>query len=170
MSKTQEAIEQIKNGDWEEQNPESFNKSLSNSNHPLMLTQYSHDELSDMKLFKVKGKNIGFALKKKDGGYKEIVAVHNNEPGVSGIGDHLIQSAVKNGGVYGDHFDGHLTDLYRRNGFYTYKKDSFDPQYDEGGKFEAKYGRKDVHYVIHKSAFSEEQNKLLGAISQLGKV
>lgn len=170
MSKTQEAINQIKNGDWEEHNPESFSASLAKSKHQLMLTPYSNDELNDMKLFKLKGKSIGFALKKKDGVHSEIVAVHNNEPGVSGIGDHLVQSAVKNGGLYGDHFDGHLTDLYRRNGFYTYKVDKFDPQYDEGGKFEAKYGRKDIHYVVHKNAFSEEQNKLMEAIIQLGKV
>lgn len=145
-------IAQIEQGDWEEHNPESFQKSLSTSNHPLMLTPYSNDELSKMKLFKVKGKNIGFALKKReDSTQSEIVAVHNNEPGVKNIGDHLIQSAVKHGGTHADYFDGPLTDLYKRNRFITYKKEKFDPQYDEGGKFEAKYGKKDVHYVVHQS-------------------
>jgi hypothetical protein len=46
------------------------------------------------------GTNIGFALKKKNGGYKEIVAVHNNEPDVKNVGKELMKAAIKNRGCY----------------------------------------------------------------------
>jgi hypothetical protein len=124
-----------------------------------MLTPYSDEELNGMKLFKVRGKMIGFALKKSDSGkHDEIVAVHNNEEGVNGIGDHLIQAAIRNGGVRGDHFDGHLTDLYRRNGFVTVRTDKYNPEYDKDGEFAKLYGKKDVHYIVHKSALPKEKS------------
>lgn len=159
MSKTKETIEQLNNDDWEEHNPSSFNNSLRQSKHPKMLTPYSDEELGDMKLFKLKGKKIGFALKKSDSGkHDEIVAVHNNEEGVSGIGDHLLRAVIRNGGVRGDHFDGHLTNLYRRNGFVTVRIDKYNPEYDKDGEFAKRYGKKDVHYVVHKSALPEKQS------------
>ena len=85
--------------------PSEFKKSMSSSNHPEMLTDYDVAELKRMKLFKLDGYNIGFALKKKDGKFQEIVAVHNNDPNVKGVGRELIKAAIKKGGIYLDHFD-----------------------------------------------------------------
>jgi hypothetical protein len=104
-----------------------------------------------MKLFKLDGYNIGYALKKKDGKYSEIVAVHNNEPDVKQIGKELVLSAVKNGGCYLDHFDGMLSNLYSSIGFEEYSRDEFDPQYDTGGEFQKKYGKQDIIYRVHRS-------------------
>ena len=47
-----------------ENNPRDFHESLMKSKHPDMLTPYSVSELAQMKLFKVPGFNIGYALKK----------------------------------------------------------------------------------------------------------
>lgn len=139
----------IKNDQWDEQNPQDFYNSLNNSKHPLMLTDYTPAELSQMKLFKLKNFNIGFALKKFNGQYSEIVAVHNNEPDVKNIGDELMNAAIRNGGCYLDHFDGFLSDLYSRNGFEEYKREPYNPEYDKNGAFKSNYGEQDVIYRVH---------------------
>jgi hypothetical protein len=152
IEKRKEVLSAISKGKWEKpQNPQSFLDSLMKSKHLAMLTPYSISELSSMKLFKLDGYNIGYALKKKDGKYSEIVAVHNNEPDVKQIGKELVLSAVKNGGCYLDHFDGMLSNLYSSIGFEEYSRDEFDPQYDTGGEFEKKYGKQDIIYRVHRS-------------------
>lgn len=152
------AIRQLDRHDFEEHNPEAFQQSLSSSKHPDMLSKYPNEELNKMKLFKVKGKNIGFALKKREGQTKhdELVLVHNNEEGVKGIGDHLVQAAIRHGATHLDNYDGMLTDLYARNGFKEYDRAPFDPQYDEGGKFEKKYGKRDVVYMKRDEGLKED--------------
>jgi hypothetical protein len=140
-----EVLELIQNNEFET-DAKAFQKSLNKSKHAEMLTDYDVKDLKKMKLFKVKGYNIGFALKKKDGKHQEIVAVHNNEPTVKGIGKDLMKSAIANGGVYLDHFSGYLDNFYSSLGFVEYDRDKFDPQYDEDGSFRAKYGEADVVY------------------------
>ena len=139
-----------------ENNPQAFYDSLNKSKHPDMLTPYSVSELATMKLFKVPGYNIGFALKKfENQGYKEIVAVHNNEPNIQNIGRDLMNSAIQNGGCYLDHFDGYLSDLYNSLGFVEYKRDKFDPQYDPDQSFRKKYGESDVIYRVHRNCIKK---------------
>jgi len=139
-------LDMLKKGEFET-GAKEFKDSLSKSKHKEMLTDYSVGELKKMKLFKLKGYNIGFALKKKDGKYADIVAVHNNEPSIRGIGVDLMKTAIANGGTFLDHFDiPKLSDLYSSLGFKEYDRDAFDPQYDEGGKFAAKYGELDIIY------------------------
>jgi hypothetical protein len=146
----QTVVDIIRNDKWEKVSPDQFRMSLSNSKYKEMLTDYSPSELSQMKLFKVPGFDIGFALKKHgDEPFSEIVAVHNNSP-IKGIGDELIQSAVRNGGKYLDHFEGELDKFYSRNGFVEYKRDNYNPDYDEGGKFKQKFGPLDVVYRVYK--------------------
>ena len=141
-------IDLIKNNEWEEENPENFYKSLNKSKHKQMLTDYSVSELAHMKLFKLKGFDIGYALKTNQyKPYSEIVAVHNNEPNIGGIGDYLIQSAIDNGGCYLDHFaTDFLNDIYSKAGFKEYKRDEYDPQYDPDGSFKAKYDALPIIY------------------------
>jgi hypothetical protein len=151
-NKREDVLDKIRKGDWEKpQNPESFKNSMELSTRKEMLTQYSVGELKQMELYKLDGYNIGFALKKRDDGSKEIVAVHNNEPDVKSVGADLVKAAVSLGGCYLDHFDGHLSDFYSKLGFVEYDRDLFDPQYDEDGSFRAKYGESDVIYRKHKN-------------------
>ena len=124
---------------------DDFFNSLNKSKHALMLTPYTKSELKSMKLFKVKGHNVGFALKKKDGKFQELVAVHNNTD-INGVGKDLVKSAIRMGAKYLDHFDGFLTDFYEELGFKEISRDKYDAQYDEGGKFAKKYGEKDIIY------------------------
>lgn len=142
----------IRNDLWEPVTPEQFRKSLSSSKHPEMLSDYNTSELAKMKLFKVPKFDIGFALKNHDNEqHSEIVAVHNNSP-IKGIGDDLVQAAVRNGGKYLDHFEGVLDKLYSRNGFVEYKRDPYNPMYDPEGTFKAKYGPAAVVYRVHKGS------------------
>jgi hypothetical protein len=150
---SQRVLAMIKNEQWEEKNPQSFHDSLMLSKHKEMLTVYSPSELSSMKLFKLANLNIGYALKTNDKkSFGEIVAVHNNEPDVKGIGEALMLSAVKNGGCFLDHFDSNkLTSLYNSTGFEEIDRDVYNPQYDQDGSFAAKYGKLDVIYRKHRS-------------------
>lgn len=130
-------LDLIRNNKFEKPNPNNFKKSVSLSKHKMMLTDYSVGELNKMKLFKLDGFNIGYAL--KDFGnnkYSEIVAVHNNEPDVINIGVDLMKSAINNGGCFLDHFNNNkLTSLYTQLGFVEYKRDSYNPEYDSDGSF-----------------------------------
>ena len=145
-NKTQAALASIERNNWESPNPQAFRAALNKSKHQEMLTDYSPEELSQMKLFKLKGFDIGFALKEKDGKHQEIVAVFNNEPEIKGVGKPLINAAIRQGGRYLDHFDGYLSNLYQSLGFDEYQRDKFDPQYDPDGSFQDKYGQADVIY------------------------
>lgn len=122
--------------------PYLFSLSLAKSEHPDMLTPYNINELSQMRLFQVKGIHIGFALKLNDGEYCDIVAVHNNEPSIKGVGKILLQAAIRNGGRKLDHFGSQkLTDLYESMEFREVKREEFDPKYDPDGSLEKRYGR-----------------------------
>ncbi len=146
----EEVSNAIRNDMWEEVTPDQFRKSLSSSKHQEMLTDYGTSELAKMKLFKVPNFSIGFALKDHEGEpHSEIVAVHNNSP-IKGIGDELVQAAVRNGGKYLDHFEGVLDKLYSRNGFVEYKRDPYNPEYDTDGSFKKKYGPASVVYRVYK--------------------
>jgi len=106
-----------------------------------------------MKLYKVPGENIGFALKKSEvtGKHDEIVAVHNNSD-IRGIGADIMKAAIKAGGCYLDHFDvPQLSGLYSKLGFEEYDRSAFDPKYMSDDSFEKKYGKADVIYRVHKS-------------------
>lgn len=144
-SETEEVRELLKDNVLET-TPQEFYDSLIKSKHIKMLTPYSIDELSQMKLFKVPGYSIGYALKQQEDGL-DIVSVHNNEPNVKGIGKDLIQSAIRNGGNMLDHFDIEpLNTIYSEAGFKEYARDHYDPQYDENGEFAKQYGEKDIIY------------------------
>lgn len=144
-------IKGIQGGDWESHNPRLYKQSMEKSTHQEMLSTFSVSELDKMKLFKLKGFDIGYALKKKDGKFSEIVAVFNNESDVKGVGKELIKTAIKNGGCYLDHYDGYLSKFYKSLGFVEYERYKFDPQYDKDGSFRKKYGEQDVIFRKHKN-------------------
>lgn len=146
----EEVIQLMNSDSWENPSPSEFKQSLSKSKHSMMLSDYSESEFAKMKLFKLPGHDIGFALKDHEGEpFSEIVSVFNNSP-FRGIGDAMMQAAIRAGGKYLDHFDGFLTDLYSRNGFVEYNRVPYDPQYDPNGEFKRKYGPVDVIYRVHK--------------------
>jgi len=149
--KTGAVIELVRNKEFIT-DPEVFYESFLKAKHPKMLTRYSLEDFRKMLTFKLIGYNIGFALKPfMDKGYSEIVAVHNAELDVKGVGPALMDAAISLGGRYLDHYDGFLSGLYSHAGFIEYKRDAYDPMYDPDGLVRALYGRADVIYRHHKS-------------------
>eukprot|EP01079_Euglenida_sp_SAG-EU17-18_P010733 gene10733-289_t len=73
--------------------------------HPEVSNAYSLEDLGGLDLFKVDGRNLGFALSKRQGEPAQVVAVHNNEPGVNGGVSLLMDKAIKHGGCEIDHYD-----------------------------------------------------------------
>lgn len=144
------AKKEIQNNMWIS-DPQEFSQAISKTSRPEVLTPYSIAELNQMKLFKLKNFDIGFALKKHNGNYSEIVSVFNNEPNIKGIGEMLIKSSIKNGGCYLDHFDGFLSGLYSKLGFEEIDRDTYNPMYDENNTIKNKYGEVDVVYRKHKN-------------------
>ena len=105
--------------------PENFYKSFMASERLEYLTPYSIEDLKEFSLYKVKGYNIGFAIK-EDG---DIILVHNNEPEIKGIGRFLLNKAIIKGGKKLDHFDGFLTGFYKSLGFDLKNNDQFLDEY-----------------------------------------
>ena len=116
-------IEKISSGNWET-TPDEFLDSVNSSKRIEFLTPYSIEELSTLKLFKLEGYNIGFALK-EDG---DIILVHNNER-VGGIGKLIMSKAIEFGGSKLDHYDGFLTGFYRSLGFKLDENEFFLDEY-----------------------------------------
>ena len=145
-----DALNKIRNNKYSDDTQDFYNAINNSTKHKEMLSEYSIDDFAEMKLFKLDGYDIGFALKKsQDGNYNEIVSVFNNSD-IKGIGNELMTSAIKNGGCYLDHYDGFLSDFYSSLGFEEYERYEFDPQYDPDGKFEKKYGKQDIIFRKHK--------------------
>ena len=147
----EEIIQSILDNDFDT-NKNNFKSSLDTSlkrPNGIVLSSYSIDEISKMKTFKVWGIASGYALKKKDGFSNglDIVSVHNSS-GIKQLGELLIKSAIKNGGKYLDCFDGFLTNFYKKLGFVEYSRDSYNPDYDPGGKIKkALGGERDIIYM-----------------------
>lgn len=129
--------------------------SLQQSAHPLMLSEYSLEELSEMDLYKVPRFSVGFGLKSA-GSLTEIVAVHNNQFDVPNLGPAILLAAIRNGGNALDHFGSEkLNQLYDSLGFVVVRSEPYNPEYDPHGMFAAKYGQLPVIYRVLKSKLEE---------------
>lgn len=142
---SKKVIDLIKNNKFEVNRYESFVKSYKKGKRTTFLTNYTKDDLVNegIKTYKVIGYNIGFALKPIESGM-EIVAVHNNEENIGGVGEILIKAAIKKGGNKLDHYDGFLSDFYEKLGFVEYARMKFKDEYaDDNWDYEV-YGRPDI--------------------------
>ena len=120
----QTVVELINGDSFDVNNIGEFKTSLKSGDRGEFLTDYTEDEYGSMTTYKLKGYNIGFAIK-SDG---DIVSVHNNS-GVKGIGSDLIKAAIRHGGTKLDHFDGFLTGLYSKNGFKVVSSDEWNDDF-----------------------------------------
>ena len=120
-TKRNKVIQLIQNNQFEIGNNQAFFNASQKSGRKEMLSNYSPQEYKDMKTFLLKGYDIGYAIK-PDG---DIVSVFNNS-GIPNIGQELVKSAIKNGGIKLDHYDGFLSSLYEPLGFKEYHRDKWD--------------------------------------------
>lgn len=142
-----DVLNKIRNDDYIRNDYQSFANELHKNQRANYLTPYTAEEFKKTKTqtFQVRGYEIGFALKPMPDGNVDIISVHNNNSEqVKHIGNELIQSAIKHGGNQLDHFDGYLTDFYKKNGFKEYDRYTWDDQYAPKDWDYDKYGRPDV--------------------------
>ncbi len=156
----QDVIELINNNQFEVNNINEFKKSLSSGDRGEFLNDYTEDEYGQMKTYKIKGYNVGFAIK-SDG---DIVSVHNNS-GIGGIGKILMKKAIAFGGTKLDHFDGFLTGFYESLGFKVYEKWEWNDDYAPS---DWKYEPVDP-FNPNTSAYANELNKFKANIQNAPK-
>ena len=119
-----EVIDAISMSDFETDS-KKFYESFKKSKRLIFLTAYTIKDMDNFRTYKLRGYDIGFAIKNNG----DIILVHNNEPNVKGVGDLMIKKAIELGGDHLDHFDGYLTGYYKRNGFFLTKNDTFNDEY-----------------------------------------
>ena len=130
---------------WEINDYNNFVLSRDKSRHPGYLTKYTPDDYRDagVSTYKLKGYDIGYALKPMDNGDVDIISVFNNEPGVHGVAQKMLDKAKQNGGTTLDHFDSKLSDIYQKAGFDEYERYEWDDQY-KPDDWDDRDGRPDV--------------------------
>jgi hypothetical protein len=118
-------IDQIKRRDFG-LNTENFKESLDiacdSNKHGEYLVKRSLKSLKQMKTFKVKDLNAGFALEKMEetNNYSKIVAMHNNSKHER-LGMYLLDAAEELGGKYLECFGEYLNEkIYAAFGFKVY--------------------------------------------------
>ncbi len=109
---------------------ESFVAEVAKNKRSEFLTPYTVEEFKKhhVQTFQVEGYEIGFALKPMGNGDMDIISVHNNTD-IRGIGEALIDSAIRLGGTTLDHFDGFLSDFYGNKGFKEIDRYKWNPAY-----------------------------------------
>lgn len=101
----------------------------------------------------------------------DIKGVYKVPGGPSGVGDAVIQEAIRQGGIKLDNFDlPNLRKIYERNGFRVVGQVPFDPQYAPPGWDEALHGKPPVVAMVYdpdKLIAAEKLNKSFTDYDQL---
>lgn len=135
---------------WEVNNYAEFLKSAYSVDEKFLLTIYTEEELKkfNVKTFKLKGHNLGFALKPDDIGL-DIILFHNSDKSLSnsGVLRKVFQFAIFLGGNHFDYYETKkLKQFYKGIGT-EYERYKFDYQYTHDNFNVEKYGTPDVVLV-----------------------
>lgn len=141
-----DVIKKIRKNEFVRNDYKAFLNHLEDNKRNSFLSHYSVEDFENdnVQTFELRDYEIGYALKPMQNGDVDIISVHNNEPGIGGIGKELIQSAIRNGGTTLDHFDGFLSNLYGSMGFKEYDRYNWDEQYAPKNWDYKTYGTPDV--------------------------
>ena len=143
-------------------NPEEFFESLERARGAISKSGTKYDscllkrdlgslERENVKTYKLEGFDIGFALKKKDNDFSEIIAMFN-ATGHSGIGYLLIEAAISLGGEYLECFGEELMKkVHRQSGFKVKKENpnvkAPDGSGDENTLYQMELGDRKKEYL-----------------------
>ena len=128
--------------------------------HGAFVTQHEVEEYANMQLFLDDTKGVGVAVT-SDG---DIVSVFKN-PGTSrakGSVSSILLTAIQNGGVKLDNFDGWLSDTYYDHGFIPVARTAFVDEYAPDDWNYERDGRPDIIFWIHNGESVEQIAKTLG--------
>jgi hypothetical protein len=132
--------ENLKNT-FRQASPEEFAKVRDGGIRGAWLTQYSHEELSKMRLF-LTDEGVGYAIK-PDG---DLVNVFNNSK-TKGAGTDALIHAVSQGATKLDCLSGFLEKYYNKAGFVVKQVDKWDDRFAPKGWDYATQGRPNVVYM-----------------------
>lgn len=140
-----DVLNKINNDQYIRNDYDSFLAEIGKNKRSAFLTPYTKEQFEETKTqtFQVPGYEIGFALKPQPDGELDIVSVHNNTD-IKGVGEALIDSAIRLGGTTLDHFDGFLSDFYSKKGFDEYERYPWNDEYAPANWDMEQYGTPDV--------------------------
>ena len=145
-----DVLSKINNDNYIRNNYKQFADEVRRNKRSQYLTPYTAQDYikGNIQTYQVPGYEIGFALKpigksEKGNVLLDIISVHNNT-NIGGIGEALIDSAIRLGGTHLDHYDGFLSDFYSKKGFEEYDRYPWDDQYMPSNWDKEKDGTPDV--------------------------
>ena len=147
-----------------ENDPSSFYAAIGEAKqknkHGAFVTQHEVDEYANMRLFLDDTKGVGVAVT-ADG---DIVSVFKN-PKINtarGSVSSILLTAIQNGGVKLDNFNGDLSGMYNDHGFIPVARTAFVDEYAPDDWNYERDGRPDIIFWIHNGESVEQIAKTLG--------
>lgn len=147
---------------------DSFHQAISrakqNNAHGAFVTQHEVSEYANDALFLSKDGNTGVAVT-PDG---DIVSVFKNPQGKAKKAVHsILLTALENGGVKLDNFDGALSDMYWNHGFVPVARTAFDPEFAPTDWNYERDGQPDIIFWVHNGEDAQTVARRIGEYGDL---
>ena len=138
---------------------QAIGRAKQNNMHGAFVTQHEVSEYANDALFLSEDGNTGVAVT-PDG---DIVSVFKNLNGKAKKAVHsILLTALENGGVKLDNFDGALSDMYWNHGFIPVARTSFDPEFAPTDWNYARDGQPDIIFWVHNGEDAQTVARRIG--------
>lgn len=132
---------------------EKIGQAKQNNSHGAFVTQYDKSDYKNMLPLLGDNGNVGVAVK-QDG---DIVSVFKNSNSkAKGAVSSILLTAIENGGVKLDNFNGYLSRMYGRHGFIPVSRTAFVDEFAPSDWNYARDGRPDIIFWIHNGDSASE--------------
>ena len=132
---------------------EKIGQAKQNNSHGAFVTQYDKSDYKNMLPLLGDNGNVGVAVK-QDG---DIVSVFKNSNSkAKGAVSSILLTAIENGGVKLDNFNGYLSRMYGRHGFIPVARTAFVDEFAPSDWNYARDGRPDIIFWIHNGDSASE--------------
>lgn len=143
---------------------QAIGRAKQNNMHGAFVTQHEVSEYANDALFLSEDGNTGVAVT-PDG---DIVSVFKNPNGKAKKAVHsILLTALENGGVKLDNFDGALSDMYWNHGFIPVARTSFDPEFAPTDWNYARDGQPDIIFWVHNGEDAQTVARRIGEYGDL---
>ena len=143
---------------------QAIGRAKQNNMHGAFVTQHEVSEYANDALFLSEDGNTGVAVT-PDG---DIVSVFKNPNGKAKKAVHsILLTALENGGVKLDNFDGALSDMYWNHGFIPVVRTSFDPEFAPTDWNYARDGQPDIIFWAHNGEDAQTVARRIGEYGDL---
>ena len=143
---------------------QAIGRAKQNNMHGAFVTQHEVSEYASDALFLSEDGNTGVAVT-PDG---DIVSVFKNPNGKAKKAVHsILLTALENGGVKLDNFDGALSDMYWNHGFIPVARTSFDPEFAPTDWNYARDGQPDIIFWVHNGEDAQTVARRIGEYGDL---